>query len=70
MSKRLTILLLVVCGLLVAADLLIHKHAHFATDALFGFYAFYGLLASVALVVVGRGLAALLSRPEDYYGDG
>jgi hypothetical protein len=69
MSKRLTMPLYVVCGLLVAADLLYHKHAHFATDALFGFYAFYGLLASVALVVVARIVAALLRRPGDYYGE-
>jgi hypothetical protein len=69
MSKRLTMLLYVVCGLLVVADAAYHKHAHFATDALFGFYAFYGLLASVALVVVARAVAALFSRPEDYYGE-
>jgi hypothetical protein len=69
MSKRLTMLLYVVCGLLVAADLLYHKHAHFGTEELFGFYAFYGLVASVALVVVGRAVAALFRRPEDYYGE-
>ena len=67
MSKRLTLLLYVACGLLVAADLLYHKHAHFATDATFGFYAFYGFIAAVALIAAGRVVGTFFSGKEDYY---
>jgi hypothetical protein len=38
-----------------------------ATGRTFGFYALFGFVAYVALIFLGKGLRALLMRPEDYY---
>ena len=56
-------------ALLVAADLLIHKHAHFGIDGTFGFAAWFGFAACVALVVGSKLLGVFLKRPDTYYDD-
>ena len=71
--KRLIYALFVICGLLVAIDLLdvfhlgYHKHVHYGFEKWFGFYAFFGFLLSAALVLLAEGLRRLLGRDEDYY---
>jgi hypothetical protein len=57
----------VVCALVVAFDVFVPKHGPFAIEHLFGFYAFYGLGACVALVLIAKALRKALMRPEDYY---
>lgn len=52
---------------LLAVDLLVHKHEDFSFAAYLGFYALYGFLACVLLVLVAKQLRRLLMRPEDYY---
>ncbi len=54
-------------ALLFVADILAHKYSSFAIEHLFGFYAIYGFVGSVALVLIARTLRDLLMRPEDYY---
>jgi hypothetical protein len=56
-----------VCALLLLLDLFIPKHGAFAIEHLFGFYAFFGFLACVTLVLVAKQLRRVLMRPEDYY---
>ena len=54
--------------LLLAADLLVHRHEEFAWAGWFGFYAAYGFFACVALVIAAKEvLRRLVKRPEDYY---
>jgi len=65
--KRLLRLLYLACALLLAADLFIHRHAQHAWESLWGFYAFFGFLACVVLVLVAKQLRKLLKRHEDYY---
>ncbi len=71
--KRVIYTLFTVCALLLAVDLLdisgvfYHKHAHFAFERWFGFFAFFGFLLSVVLVLSARELRKLLKRDEDYY---
>lgn len=60
--------LLALCGVLLAADAMYHKHAKLAVEEWFGFYAIYGLIASVVLVLIARAVHRLIMRPEDYYG--
>lgn len=61
------------CGLLAAVDLLdllgllYHKHPHFSFEKLPGFYALYGFLGSLLVVLAGRLLGRLLRRKESYY---
>lgn len=52
---------------LVALDLFLHKHEEFDFTAWFGFYAIYGFLACVALVLIAKQLRRVLMRSEDYY---
>jgi len=59
--------LVAVCALLFAADALYHKHAAFRIEELFGFYALFGFVVYVALVLTAKALRKLLMRPEDYY---
>lgn len=53
----------------VIADLFFERHALFGVDGGFGFYAWYGFAACVALVLGSRLLGLLLKRPDTYYGD-
>ena len=52
---------------LVLADFLIHPHPVFGPDATFGFYAWYGLLTCMAMVLVAKALGVILKRRDDYY---
>lgn len=67
--KRLYRGFLVVLALTVLAELLVHLHPHFEVDALFGFNAWFGFLACLAMIVVAKGLALVLKRPDTYYDD-
>jgi hypothetical protein len=58
------------CALLLAADLVMHKHAHFAFEHWFGFYGLFGFAACCGMVLLARLLRPLLRRDEDYYGEG
>lgn len=59
--------LLVVCALLVASDLVYHKHAHFDYELWFGFYAGFGFLAYCSIVFSAKLLRRIVKREEDYY---
>jgi uncharacterized membrane protein YhhN len=59
--------LVAVCALLLLADAFLEKHGAFAIEHVFGFYALFGFVAYVALIFLGKGLRALVMRPEDYY---
>lgn len=56
-----------VCALLMASDVLIHRHGEFEIEHLFGFYGFFGFLGSVGLVLTAKQLRRILMRREDYY---
>jgi hypothetical protein len=57
----------VICGLLFILDFIIHRHASRDWEALPGFYAIYGFVAFVLLVLVAKLMRKLLMRKEDYY---
>ena len=62
----------VCCVLLLIADLLFHRHLSFAEGVMplegwFGFYAFYGFVACVLLVLAATQMRKVLMRSEDYY---
>jgi len=54
-------------GVLIAADLVAHRHAETAFDGWFGFYGLYGFVACVALVLAAKALRRIVMRREDYY---
>lgn len=55
------------CGLAFLADFFYPKHPHFLFEHWFGFYAGFGFIASVTLVLTAKQLRRLLRRDEDYY---
>lgn len=65
--KKIIIALCVVCALLLVAEFFYHKHAHFGVEELFGFYAFYGFIMCVLLVLAAKVMRVILMRDEDYY---
>lgn len=71
--RRLIVVFLVCCAVLLLLDLVAHRHASFSGGELevetwFGFYAFYGFVACVLLVLLAKEMRRVLQRPEDYYG--
>ena len=61
-------LLFAVCAGLVLADLFYENpHPHFPIETSFGFQAWFGFVAFVAVVFLGRFLRLIVRRDEDYY---
>jgi len=66
--KRLLIIFFTSVILIFILDLFTHKHAHFAWEHWPAFYAIFGFVACVILVLVSRFiLRPLVKRKEDYY---
>ena len=65
--RRIVWALYAVCAALVVIDVAIHKHGPFAIEHTFAFYAWYGFVACVALVLVAKVMRIILMRPENYY---
>lgn len=65
--KLLWRLFLVVLALTVLAEQFVRMHPHFAVERIFGFHAWYGLLACAAMIVVAKALGWVLKRPDTYY---
>lgn len=53
---------------LALAELFVHRHEELAFASGFAFYALFGFVACVALVLAAKEiLRRLVKRPEDYY---
>ena len=69
---RLLRIFFALCAALFGVDLLFHRHLSFAeggfpVEGWFGFYAIYGFVACVLLVLTATQLRKVLMRREDYY---
>jgi uncharacterized membrane protein len=65
--RKVVYALYAVCALLFAADLFYVKEPHFAFEKGFGFYALFGFVGCVLLVLLARLLRRWVKRAEDYY---
>jgi hypothetical protein len=65
--RTLWIAFIVVLALTVLADFVWHPHGEFVVDGTVGFYAWYGFVSCVVLIVISLGLGRVLKRPDDYY---
>jgi len=65
--KKIIWALFAVCTALFLADAFYHKHSHFEAENFFGFYAIFGFVVCVALVLAAKGMRIFLMRSEDYY---
>jgi hypothetical protein len=59
--------LYVICALLFILDFVLHRHTKLAWEELTGFYAIFGFVACVTLVLVATQLCKVLKRKGDYY---
>lgn len=55
------------CVLLVVADLIVHRHISTPAEELPAFYALYGFVALVGVVLAAKLLRLLVKRDEGYY---
>lgn len=65
--RRVLVLLYVVCALLLLADFVVQRHVEHPLEILPGFYAVFGFIGCVSLVIAARELRRLVMRPQDYY---
>lgn len=59
--------LLAVCLVLLGLDFVIHRHVSHPWEGVFGFYAVYGFVGCVVLVLLAKVLRKIVMRTEDYY---
>jgi hypothetical protein len=55
------------CVVLVVVDLVVHRHIYHSWENIPAFYAIYGFVGCVALVVVAKAMRKVLMKEEDYY---
>ncbi len=67
--KRAIRALYAVCAIVFAADFVVHRHIDHPWETLPGFYAVYGLVACVILVLAAKELRKAVMRGEDHYDD-
>jgi len=65
--RRVLKALVVVCILAAGADFIYHRHVVHPFESVWGFYAIYGFVACVILVLLAKEMRKLLMRDEDYY---
>ena len=59
--------LYVVCVALVVADFFAHRHIYVGIERVPAFYALYGFVALVGVVMAAKALRLLVRRDEEYY---
>ena len=67
--KRILHVLYACCVVLFALDFVIQRHSMHNWENLWGFYAIYGFVGCVVLVLVATWMRGFIMRPPDYYGD-
>lgn len=59
-----------ICLLLLATELIYHRHTAHPWEGIPGFYSVYGFVACVMLVLFAKLMRRYLMRADDYYADG
>lgn len=67
--KRALNIFYVICALLFLVDLIYHRHTVWAFEEWWGFYAIYGFVSCVVLVLLAKQMRHFLMRDERYYQD-
>ena len=65
--RRLLHVFYAVCAVLFLFDFVVHRHMVHIWEHLWGYYAIFGWVACVILVLVAKELRKILMRGEDYY---
>lgn len=67
--RILWIVFIAILVLTLIPGLFIRQHETFGIEAGFGFYAWYGFITCVAMVLVAKLLGLFLKRRESYYDE-
>ena len=67
--KRVLVMLYAVSAILLLADFVLHRHVQHPLEGLPGFYAVYGFVGCVTLVMAAKQRRHWVKRPEEYYDD-
>lgn len=59
-----------ICIGLFGADFVIHRHTYSSWEEIPGFYAIFGFVSCVILVLLATQMRKLVMRDEDYYEKG
>lgn len=59
----------VLCILLVVADFIVHRHIYHDWENIPAFYAIYGFVGCVVLVLIAKEMRKVLMRGENYYDE-
>ena len=65
--RKLWIGFIAVLVVTVLVGLFVHQHVYFGIEDSFGFFAWYGFITCVGMVIFAKLLGIFLKRPEDYY---
>lgn len=65
--RKLWVVFIAILLVTVIAGIFVHQHDHFGIEDSFGFFAWYGFITCVGMVVFTKLLGFILKRPEDYY---
>jgi hypothetical protein len=67
--RRLWVIFIAILAATVGADLFLERHDLFGIDGSFAFYAWYGFVACIGLILGSKLLGLLFKRSDTYYGD-
>jgi len=56
-----------VCAILLILDFALHRHVIHSWENIPGFYAIFGFVACVLLVLIAKEMRKVVMRKEDYY---
>mgnify|MGYP003386465853 FL=1 len=65
--RKLWIGFIIILMLTVLAGFFVHQHESFGIEDSVGFFAWYGFVTCVGMVVFAKLLGFVLKRPENYY---
>ena len=65
--RTLWVIFIAILIMTVVAGFFVHQHESFGIEDSFGFFAWYGFITCVGMVVFAKLLGIFLKRPEDYY---
>ena len=60
---------LALLALMVAGDFFVDRHPISRIDGIFGFYAWYGLVTCLGMILFAKVLGILLRRRDTYFDD-
>lgn len=68
-QRKVVYALYAVCAVLFALDFFVHRHVEHPIEHWWGFYAIYGFIALVVIVMGAKLLRVFVRRDENYYDD-